>query len=128
MLSYKAKELIQSLETFMEFENNWDSYGSVRIREEAKDVAISFIKHLDDFFYPMLRDAEIFPVPTGGVQIEWETSGGYLEVELHSYDTVYTLYEINYKPAKTITEGSTDLSGAIKCVTEFYKDFYREVF
>src|SRR5215467_9106658 len=57
---------------------NWDSYGSRPIQEAAIEQASKAIEYLSDINLP---PPQIFPVPGGGLQLEFEQDGRELEIE-----------------------------------------------
>ncbi|HEX9271499.1 MAG TPA: hypothetical protein VGA01_04710 [Candidatus Binatia bacterium] len=57
---------------------NWDSYGSRPIQSMAIEQASIAIEHLSDISLP---PPQIFPVPGGGLQLEFEQDGRELEIE-----------------------------------------------
>lgn len=63
-----------------ELPENWDSYGSRSIQEKALTVARHIIQEINTRQLPLPR---AYPVPGGGIQLEWCILGrGELEVEI----------------------------------------------
>ncbi len=57
---------------------NWDSYGSPRIQSAAIEQASRALDCLSSINLP---PPQIFPVPGGGIQMEFEQNGRELEIE-----------------------------------------------
>jgi hypothetical protein len=58
--------------------DNWDSYGSRPIQPKAIEQTSEALRHLSAINLPL---PQIFPVPGGGLQIEFEYNGRELEIE-----------------------------------------------
>ena len=70
-------EVARRLEEFAALASDWDGYGARQIDRRALELARVLVWR---FLEQGLPVPEIFPVPDGGVQIEWEA--GPLELEL----------------------------------------------
>ena len=57
-------ELDARLNSFLELEDKWDSYGGVPITNQAVDAARRIINE-------SCRTPEVGPLPNGGIDIEW---------------------------------------------------------
>lgn len=68
---HKISELTQ-------LQENWDSYGSPPIQPSAIEQASESLKYLSVLHLP---HPQIFPVPGGGLQIEFQQEGRELEIE-----------------------------------------------
>lgn len=58
---------------------NWNSYGSRRIQQEAIETTAKLLSDLVKIDMP---EPQIFPVSGGGVQLEWENAKCELEIEI----------------------------------------------
>lgn len=72
-------EVARRLEEFADLASNWDGYGARQIDRRALERARALVWRLLDQGLPV---PEVFPVPDGGVQIEWEAGPLELELEL----------------------------------------------
>lgn len=74
-----ADQLNARLEELIGLEANWDGYGANTIDRRAIRQAVSVIKWSMDAGLPV---PELFPVPSGGVQLEWTAGSVELEFEI----------------------------------------------
>ncbi|NOT59402.1 MAG: hypothetical protein HOP19_04165 [Acidobacteria bacterium] len=58
---------------------NWDGYGSRRIQSAAQHQTTNLIEKLSQTALPA---PQIFPVPGGGLQLEWQTEQSGAELEI----------------------------------------------
>lgn len=79
-------EALGRLEELSRLPANWDSYDADPISKNALDRARELLLTLRAALEESLGDAfipvNIAPIADGGVQLEWEQGGSYLEVEL----------------------------------------------
>ena len=70
---------VGKLNQLLRLERGWDALGAMRVSETAALAAVLWLDLLaeDDTFTP-----QIFPLPNGGVQIEWLAGGESLEIEI----------------------------------------------
>lgn len=68
----------QKISELARLAENWDSYGSRPIQSSAIEQASKAIEYLSDISLP---PPQIFPVPGGGLQLEFEQDGRELEIE-----------------------------------------------
>lgn len=71
----------------------WDSYGALPIDVELTAQAITLISELPQHY----RTPAIFPTSKGGVQLEWQSVKGELEVTFEPQEISY-LFESAYHP------------------------------
>ncbi len=69
----------QKLRELSMLQANWDSYGSRAIEPDALEVAAELLEAVAQFG---LFEPQIFPVPGGGLQLEWESAKRELELEI----------------------------------------------
>ncbi len=69
----------QKLKELSELTENWDSYGSRPIQQKASETAAELLTETANFGLP---EPQIFPVPGGGLQLEWDNAKGELELEV----------------------------------------------
>jgi hypothetical protein len=69
----------RKLKELSELQENWDGYGSPQIEPEALEIAAELVTNTATFGMP---EPQIFPVPGGGLQIEWERLRRELELEI----------------------------------------------
>ncbi len=69
----------QRLSELLALQPNWDGYGAERIDPDALRFANDV---LDDVLEWPIPAPQIFPVPDGGVQLEWSAGPVELELEL----------------------------------------------
>ena len=67
------------LDELVELEHDWDGYGANPIDRQALILAVRVIDATTRQGVPA---PEIFPVPSGGVQLEWTSGGMELEFEI----------------------------------------------
>lgn len=62
---------------------DWDSYGSVPPTDVAADRAIDIVTHLAVYGADeLLPTPDVFPVPGGGIRIEWQNADKELAVDV----------------------------------------------
>ncbi len=69
---------VTRLYQFLDLPENWNSYGSYQMSQNAIEIAIQV---LDDLSHRDLPNINIVPVASGGVQFEWDNAD--TEVELY---------------------------------------------
>ncbi|MEJ7859995.1 MAG: hypothetical protein WKF90_00015 [Pyrinomonadaceae bacterium] len=67
----------QKLRELSELRDNWDSYGSRPIQQKASETAAELLTETAKFGLP---EPQIFPVPGGGLQLEWDNAKCELEL------------------------------------------------
>ncbi len=72
-------DAVRAISTLMRLPDNWDSYGSPRIRQAAAQRAVEVLIAAEAQDPPPPR---IVPVSGGGLQIEWGAGVRELEVEM----------------------------------------------
>jgi hypothetical protein len=76
--------LSAELDDLRELEEDWDSYGARRISDRAIESASQVIGVANSVLGPVLGDDALpgaaFPVPTGGVALEWPRPNGLVSV------------------------------------------------
>lgn len=82
---------------FAEYTDNWNGYG-------AKAFDPVFLNQvLNGIISDLKPQPEIYPLPDGGLQLEWEKSNGeYLELEIHQGDTEHRFFHM---PASASGDG-----------------------
>ena len=68
-------KLINKIESFKNFKDNWNGYGALPLPENVINKAIRLVNEL----YPI---PEVFPTACDSIQIEWEINGVYVELEI----------------------------------------------
>ncbi|MBS1789107.1 MAG: hypothetical protein JST85_15370 [Acidobacteria bacterium] len=58
---------------------NWDSYGSRTVQPPAIEQATALLRQLASFNLPQ---PDVFPVPGGGIQVEFQLESRELEIEI----------------------------------------------
>lgn len=87
-------EALDRIAVFSGLADDWDSYGGVRLSEEARHAALRFVMQLlADKLLDTTREPDILPIPTGGIQFEWSGPGGNLEVEIDREGRFHSLIE-----------------------------------
>ncbi len=80
--------IINQLNDFALLEENWDSYGAIRISEIVIEKAISIVKNL------YLNNIFVYytaPSPSGDILLELKNKNKTLEIEIsHEGETTYT--------------------------------------
>jgi hypothetical protein len=69
----------RELAVLVRLEANWDGYGAKPIDKPALALATRFVNAMSSMGLPA---PEIFPVPDGGVQLEWAVGPMELEIEI----------------------------------------------
>lgn len=83
-LSQAQNDELDKIDSFATLEVGWDGYTAVPISLESINIAKNFILKLDR----ISRYMDIFPVPNGHVQFEWEKDNQYLEFEFKENNKV----------------------------------------
>ena len=80
----RMDHLSAELDDLKELEEDWDSYGARRITYQAIERASQVIGIANSDLGPVLGDDALpsaaFPVPTGGVALEWSRPNGLVSV------------------------------------------------
>ena len=76
--------------SFVELENNWDSYGGRPVHESVAQAAADLLSRLAR---PFTAEPTVVPTSGGGIQIEWRTSKVDLEIEFASAGRISALFE-----------------------------------
>ena len=76
---------VGKLNQLLRLERGWDALGATQVSETSALAAIRWLDLLaeDDSLSP-----QIFPLPNGGVQVEWLAGGESLEIEIGPQNTV----------------------------------------
>jgi len=69
----------KELQTLKDLPENWDSYGSPKLTNEASKRAAGLLHELACFGMPK---PDLFPVSGGGLQLEWQRENRELEIEV----------------------------------------------
>lgn len=78
-------EIDKKLREFLEFKEDWDSYGALPIPEEVAHKALDLLLKSD---LKNIPQPYVIPAKDGGVNYEWDFNGKFLSVEVrkdHSY-------------------------------------------
>ena len=79
--------VLEQIFEFAELEPNWDSYGAQPISLLAVKKAVQLLSQLAAIWPAAvavsLRPYDVAPLSNGGVQLEWRSSKGSLEVEIN---------------------------------------------
>ena len=81
---------IRKIKSFLNLEENWDSYGAAPIVEHCVQSAIDFVKRLDDKYQEVYFVA---PGPNGEVLVELKAEERSIEVIFDEDDVEYAKYE-----------------------------------
>jgi hypothetical protein len=88
--------ILDRIHEFRSLPENWDSYGAAQISNAAADWAASIAGSATFATWfqvdPRSYSLRVFPLAEGGIQLEWETAGRYLEVEIGSDTRLSYLY------------------------------------
>jgi len=83
---------------FAKYTDNWNGYGAKAFDPVFLDQVLNGI--ISD----LKPQPEIYPLPDGGLQLEWKKSNGeYLELEIHQGDTEHRFFHM---PASDSGDGS----------------------
>lgn len=67
-------------------ESGWDSYGAHPPTRAALDGALQFARRVERLYWhsagDRVRPASISPLPTGGIELEWQTSDDLIAVDI----------------------------------------------
>jgi hypothetical protein len=85
-----GKEAINKIFEFMNLQQGWDTYDAEPVSEENICAAIQL---LDTIIRDSTPKPDIFPTPSGGVQIEWANQELDLEIEVINQFEVSVLFE-----------------------------------
>ena len=76
---------VGKLNQLLRLEHGWDGLGAAQIAETTAATAIQWLDLLaEDHTFP----PQIFPLPNGGVQVEWLAGGESLEIEIGPQNTI----------------------------------------
>ena len=88
---------------------DWDSYGAAPIELPALQKAEKLFSQIVDRFYLTKREQlhpfDVAPLASGGVQLEWRSPKGALEVEIHSQQSHGYLLTLGQRAARQFQEG-----------------------
>ncbi len=70
---------VNKIKELAKLPENWDGYGSRPIQSGVLTAAKNLLPTLDQMG---LRYPQVFPVPGGGIQLEWQNERGELELEI----------------------------------------------
>lgn len=65
--------------------DDWDSYGSVAIKQDVANEALKALSHLSRLGMSI---PEVFAVPGGGIQFEWSGNSSEMELEIRPNHTI----------------------------------------
>jgi len=82
----------QRLEGFRQLPDNWDSYGASRITDEAIEKGKSILAFMAAA--GIAEELFVAPSPSGGIQIEWGSPGGEVELEIPPTGVPMTYYSV----------------------------------
>ena len=102
---------IEKLQSFLKFPDNWNGYGASHFSEE-------YLRYVKCLLEQIPEKAEVFPIPDGRVQFEFDKDdGAYLELEINSDDTI-DVFEI--RADKTEREYIAYSKDIARIVMDFY--------
>lgn len=78
------EDVKEKLERILRLEDGWDSYGGRAIRLEVVRGMIGLLARLGS----NIRPPAVFPTADGGIQLEWNTDAGSLEIKLEGEDRI----------------------------------------
>jgi len=85
-------EALAQIRGFRSLAPDWDSYGAAAINAESIAAAELLLQRVEAVFGTEFGDLLppyfVAPVPTGGVQIEWQRGTTYFELELSAAGTL----------------------------------------
>lgn len=76
------RPVVKRLQRLLELPTGWDSYGAAPIQGSVALRAVVFLAGLD----PTTGSPEIYPTASGGLQLEWDSPEGSLEIALNPDD------------------------------------------
>lgn len=104
---------IEKLNLIANFEENWNGYNAPKFDSALIDKAKEFIQQIS--FQP-----EVFPIPGGAIQFEYNKDNGeYLELEI-SLDTIVSVFQIKESGEEREYEIKSYIHEINKIVEEFY--------
>lgn len=74
-MSEELKEALESIEVIRGLEDNWNNNGAKQFSEKLINKAINLVKELTP-------TPEVFPTACNSIQLEWESEGAYVELEV----------------------------------------------
>lgn len=84
------KHAVTRLEDLLNLQPNWDSYGANSVNPEIAMYAINLLLELMDDAMPI---PSIVPTNRGGIQLEWHTTRGDLEIDIEAPYRVGVVFE-----------------------------------
>jgi hypothetical protein len=78
-ISFWLQDAQKELQALKKMPENWDSYGSPEITNEASKKVADLLGELARFG---MSKPNIFPVSGGGLQLEWQKNARELEIEI----------------------------------------------
>lgn len=85
-----CEPVLSKLGDLLNLPHNWDSYGANPVNHEVVEYVI---KLLQDLMEDTLPSPSIVPTSRGGIQIEWHTSRGDLEIQIEAPYKASALFE-----------------------------------
>ena len=101
-------EEIEKLNSLLDLDENWDSYGAHRVNVEAVFATIQVLASVLQEDTPL---PTFVPTPSGNVQLEWHESGIDLEVEVHPSGIIEVYFEDEFE--KNDTYESDSVQGSV---------------
>jgi len=113
--------LLSRLDEISRLTKNWDSYASESPTRKAIGISKELLRDLDSIGAIYLP-RYVFPLSGGGVQMEWEGLGKFLEIEVSSMGTFSYLFGKGFGASRTFDENNDvakekiiDLVAAVVC-------------
>lgn len=111
-LAWVLHEIVKELTRLMDLPSRWDGRQARRIKQEAIYAVIQVLGYLLD---QTSEPPQFFPLPSGGVQVEWLSGTQELEIEIDQSGEAYAL--ATTADGDVIAEGILDVQGPSDLVT-----------
>jgi hypothetical protein len=97
LASNHMETLISKVSSFLDIEDDWDSYGGSAPAKEVVSNTISFLNKIPLVFINQLTEEYLVPTSYGTISIEWGGLGDdFLSVEIGSKEIAF-FYEVDAK-------------------------------
>ena len=106
------KEAEKRLEELVNLKDNWDGYGGIPVKPKNADYALEILKQVYD---PSFPSPHIVPSNNGGLQIEWYTAIGEIQLYITAPYKVNFYTEI-YASDTDLTSDFAQVKDALHCL------------
>jgi hypothetical protein len=101
--------------SFVDLENNWDSYGGRPVHESVAQATSELLLRLARASSPA---PTVVPTARGGIQLEWHTPSVELEIDIASPGRLSAIFENRETGEEWEREFQSDLSQLVNAIAQ----------